>query len=183
MADTVRWGYVPPGKDSDGEEEGIPGKPIVEADDHVAFICALFGTAQAGLQERRPPVNLFTTNYDILIEDALALACIPYWDGFTGGAVAFRGRSILDKLAWLRRDPRIRFLMEDWDGTQFTLPAIIAQFVGAIGGNPEARSASPVATAAFGSLSRRPDQGLAPAAKGFSRRRCPPGAGSERCWS
>ncbi len=49
-------------------------------------------------------------------------------------------RSILDKLAWLRRDPRIRFLMEEWDGKQSTLPAIIAQFVGAIGGNPEVRS-------------------------------------------
>jgi hypothetical protein len=35
-------------------------------------------------------VKLFTTNYDTLLEDALALACLPYWDGFTGGAVAFR---------------------------------------------------------------------------------------------
>ena len=91
IADTVRWGYVPPGQDGDGEEEGVPSKPIVKVGDHVAFIRALFGTAQAGLQERRPPVDLFTTNYDTLIEDALALACIPYWDGFTGGAVAFRG--------------------------------------------------------------------------------------------
>lgn len=31
----------------------------------------------------------FTTNYDTLIEDALALCRIRAWDGFTGGTVAF----------------------------------------------------------------------------------------------
>ncbi|HCH6763233.1 TPA: SIR2 family protein, partial [Klebsiella pneumoniae] len=30
------------------------------------------------------------TNYDTLLEDALALNRIPYWDGFSGGAVAYR---------------------------------------------------------------------------------------------
>src|SRR3546814_7767859 len=38
----------------------------------------------------RRPIHFFTTNYDTLLEDALALGCYRYWDGFTGGAVAFR---------------------------------------------------------------------------------------------
>lgn len=43
-------------------------------------------------------------------------------------------KSILDKTAVLRRDPRIRFLMEDWTDTAPTLEQIIAQFVGAVQG-------------------------------------------------
>jgi hypothetical protein len=34
-------------------------------------------------------VSFFTTNYDTLLEDALALQRIPYNDGFVGGAMAF----------------------------------------------------------------------------------------------
>src|SRR3546814_19123053 len=45
---------------------------------------------QAGVLEPRSPIHFFTTNYDTLLEDALALGCYRYWDGFTGGAVAFR---------------------------------------------------------------------------------------------
>ena len=89
ISTTVRWGYRP-GTDSSLEEVGSYGNPIISVDGHRAFVEALFRTAQAGLQERRQAVRLFTTNYDTLIEDALALACIPYWDGFDGGGVAFR---------------------------------------------------------------------------------------------
>jgi hypothetical protein len=39
-------------------------------------------------------------------------------------------KSILDKVAILRRDPRIRFLMEEWNRNSPTLDAAIAQFVG-----------------------------------------------------
>jgi hypothetical protein len=39
-------------------------------------------------------------------------------------------KSILDKTAVLRRDPRIRFLMEDWSAVGPTLEEIISQFVG-----------------------------------------------------
>ncbi len=40
-------------------------------------------------------------------------------------------KSILDKIAVLRRDPRIRFLMEEWvEGQGFSLAQIIAQLVG-----------------------------------------------------
>jgi len=43
-------------------------------------------------------------------------------------------RSILDKLAVLRRDPRIRFLMEEWTKTSPSLGKIIEQLVGSIDG-------------------------------------------------
>lgn len=39
-------------------------------------------------------------------------------------------KSILDKTAVLRRDPRIRFLMADWSDSTASLEAIISQFVG-----------------------------------------------------
>jgi len=39
-------------------------------------------------------------------------------------------RSILDKLTVLRRDPRIRFMMEEWDGNSPSLKHVIAQLVG-----------------------------------------------------
>ena len=35
-------------------------------------------------------MHFFTTNYDTLLEDAIALGRYPCWDGFSGGAVAFR---------------------------------------------------------------------------------------------
>lgn len=89
IAETVRWGYRP-AHDGKQEEIGTIGSSIVNIDEHMAFIQALFKTSQAGLQERRGPVRLFTTNYDTLLEDALALCSIPCWDGFSGGAVAFR---------------------------------------------------------------------------------------------
>jgi hypothetical protein len=40
-------------------------------------------------------------------------------------------KSIIDKLSILRRDPRIRFLMNPWSATSPTLPVILQQFVGA----------------------------------------------------
>ncbi len=89
IAQTVRWGYVPKNK-SVPEKIGAAGAPIVSVDGHTAFASALFNRSQAGVAERRRAVRLFTTNYDTLLEDALSLGCFPYWDGFNGGAVAFR---------------------------------------------------------------------------------------------
>lgn len=89
IADTVRWGYKP----SNGEQPeliGSPTNPIVSVNGHKAFIGSLFNRGQAGIAERRTAVRLFTTNYDTLLEDALALCCCSYWDGFSGGAVAYR---------------------------------------------------------------------------------------------
>jgi len=62
------------------------------------FIDILFNNAQAGIAERRKPINIFTTNYDTLLEDALSLNRIPYWDGFSGGAIAYRTLSYGDDL-------------------------------------------------------------------------------------
>lgn len=42
-------------------------------------------------------------------------------------------KSILDKTAVLRRDPRIRFLMEEWTGDGPKLEEIVGQFVGHVG--------------------------------------------------
>lgn len=39
-------------------------------------------------------------------------------------------KSILDKTAVLRRDPRVKFLMDDWKGAGPTLEEIVSQFVG-----------------------------------------------------
>ena len=88
ISDTVRWGYR-----AEGTNPAVIGSydnPIVSVKGHLAFVNALIGKRQAGLDSRRPPIRFFTTNYDTLLEDALALGCFSYWDGFSGGAVAFR---------------------------------------------------------------------------------------------
>ncbi len=86
IAKIVRWGYEsgPPPRNGSIEV------PLIRVDEHLAFAKSLFTTTFAGVADRRSPVRIFTTNYDTLIEDALALAGVPYWDGFDGGAVAFR---------------------------------------------------------------------------------------------
>lgn len=89
IAETVRWGYDAYAKD-DNDKVGSADKPIVNVQDHCRFVCGLVKERQRGVSERRNPVKLFTTNYDTLLEDALALECVPYWDGFSGGGVAFR---------------------------------------------------------------------------------------------
>lgn len=89
IAETVRWGYRP-AQDGKPSVTGTLGNSIVCIDEHKAFIQALFKTTQAGLHDRRGAVHLFSTNYDTLLEDALALCSVSCWDGFSGGAVAFR---------------------------------------------------------------------------------------------
>jgi hypothetical protein len=89
IAETIRWGYRPE-RDGASEEIGTHKRRIVSIDDHLAFASALFNRSQAGVSERRRAVRLFTTNYDTLLEDALALSGLSYWDGFSGGAVAHR---------------------------------------------------------------------------------------------
>jgi hypothetical protein len=89
ISETVRWGFVPKAGDN-AEKIGTRENPIVTVDEHKAFVSALFNRNQAGIAERRRAVRLFTINYDTLLEDALALSCFSHWDGFTGGAVAYR---------------------------------------------------------------------------------------------
>jgi hypothetical protein len=92
IAETIRWGFVPKVGD-DPEKIGAWKKPIVSVDAHAAFVSALFTRNQAGIGERRRAVRLFTINYDTLLEDALALGSFSHWDGFSGGAVAYRSHS------------------------------------------------------------------------------------------
>jgi hypothetical protein len=96
IAEIIRWGYIPGNEDSP-EKIGSRDEPLVKVDWHRDFMLAMFNRSQAGISERRGPVRLFTTNYDTLIEDALSLCCIPYWDGFLGGAVAFRSHHYGEK--------------------------------------------------------------------------------------
>ncbi|MFN4185224.1 MAG: SIR2 family protein [Hyphomonas sp.] len=94
IAETVRWGFRPARIDDDGieiepERAGARGKSIVEIADHSKFISAVFGQNRAGVEYLRTPVEFFTTNYDTLLEDALALNRVAYLDGFTGGGIGF----------------------------------------------------------------------------------------------
>lgn len=83
----MRWGYIP-ASGASAEQVGKPGNPIVNIEHHRRFVRALYKVNRAGLDERRDAIQFVTTNYDTLIEDALALELIPYLDGFAGGAVA-----------------------------------------------------------------------------------------------
>jgi len=69
------------------EEIGTAESPIVEIDPHLEFIGALL-LSQSDM-ERRSTTTFFTTNYDTLLEDALALYKKDVCDGFSGGAVGF----------------------------------------------------------------------------------------------
>ena len=78
---TVRYGYK-----SDAEI-GTAEKPIIEIEHHLNFVDALFSN-KSNL-ERRSKITFFTTNYDTLLEDALALYKKEVIDGFSGGAIGF----------------------------------------------------------------------------------------------
>ncbi len=84
---TVEFGYIP---ESGGRVEQI-GKPdgsIVNRQYHDRFVQSLFEHRRKGL-ENNPAVRFVTTNYDTLLEDALAHAHVGYVDGFSGGATGF----------------------------------------------------------------------------------------------
>jgi hypothetical protein len=102
IAETIRWGYKPKKADGTPEEIGTHENRIVTINNHTAFVAALFNRSQAGVAERRRAVRLFTTNYDTLLEDALALGGFSYWDGFSGGAVAYRSHRYGDEEPNLR---------------------------------------------------------------------------------
>lgn len=102
IAETIRWGYKPAKLDGTSEQIGTLQNRIVTIENHLAFVSAIFNRSQAGIAERRRAVRLFTTNYDTLIEDALSLGGFSYWDGFSGGAVAYRSHRYGDEEPKLR---------------------------------------------------------------------------------
>lgn len=89
IAETVRWGYKP-ADSQNAERIGTRDNSLVTIDHHRDFMQSLFSGSQKGLEDRRSAVRFFTTNYDTLLEDSLSFEGIPHWDGFDGGAVAFR---------------------------------------------------------------------------------------------
>jgi hypothetical protein len=97
IADTIRWGYAAAEKDrAKPELIGTQGQSITDVRPHREFVAACFKSARAGLNERRGAVKFFTTNYDTLLEDALSLSRTKYWDGFEGGAVAYKAYRLGD---------------------------------------------------------------------------------------
>lgn len=62
--------------------------------------------AWAGSIERSVPVEIFTTNYDLLVEQALERIRVPYFDGFVGARHAFIDSRAIDSSElpprWLR---------------------------------------------------------------------------------
>ncbi|MFZ3117063.1 MAG: SIR2 family protein, partial [Variovorax sp.] len=67
--------------------------PIVEVDAHIKFVHQVF-RGRANL-EPRSQIGFITTNYDTLLEDAIAMEHRVALDGFSGGAIAFwNGESI-----------------------------------------------------------------------------------------
>lgn len=84
IGDTVRYGYMSKGEEG---EIGTVDNQIVDITHHLNFVEALFSN-RSNL-ERRSTITFFTTNYDTLLEDSLALYKMEVIDGFSGGAVGF----------------------------------------------------------------------------------------------
>lgn len=62
----------------------IVNKPLYEGSSpYTEFVTWISGTG------REHPVEIFTTNYDLLFEQALERARIPYFDGFSGASEPF----------------------------------------------------------------------------------------------
>jgi hypothetical protein len=84
IGDTVRYGY----SNKDGTEiVGKADSPIVEIEHHVKFVQAVYKN-RSNLTSRSKLI-FFTTNYDTLLEDALALEKFNVTDGFSGGAIGY----------------------------------------------------------------------------------------------
>ena len=62
----------------------IVNKPLPEPPTPYSYLVAWI----AGTQ-REHPVEIFTPNYDLLIESAFETARVPYFDGFTGSRLPF----------------------------------------------------------------------------------------------
>jgi hypothetical protein len=87
IVEIIRWGFFP-AQGGQPAREGQRDKPVVTVEHHAKFVRAFFGTRRQH-QDSLAPVAFFTTNYDTLLEDALALSRVYYLDGFTGGSLAF----------------------------------------------------------------------------------------------
>jgi hypothetical protein len=85
---TIRYGYIEEDFDkSIPEQIGTIEKPYTNIENHRKFIKTLL-SIKANLFSRSI-ISIFTTNYDTLIEDALALEKLQVNDGFSGSAIGF----------------------------------------------------------------------------------------------
>jgi hypothetical protein len=57
--------------------------------------------------DRRYAVEIFTTNYDYLIEIGLESADVPYYDGFTGGYMPFFNSESLEDINFLPKQTKL----------------------------------------------------------------------------
>ncbi|MEX2619992.1 MAG: SIR2 family protein [Egibacteraceae bacterium] len=57
---------------------------------------------------RRHPVEIFTTNYDVLVERSLELARVPVFDGFVGSYAPYFSPDALESDAWLPGNQWVR---------------------------------------------------------------------------
>lgn len=105
IASTVRYGYTAASGTSP-EVIGTHIAPLVDVEAHRAFIQTLFKT-RSNL-EARSRVGFITTNYDTLLEDALAMELRVALDGFAGGAIAFwNGQNIDPDQSYVARSHRV----------------------------------------------------------------------------
>ncbi len=74
-------------KEIKGAISSVIGDKLVDVSAHQQFIRAIHSSLQAGKTTRS--VDYFVLNYDTLVEDALGLECVMYFDGFTGGATGW----------------------------------------------------------------------------------------------
>lgn len=98
LTNAIQFGYCPKMGDV-AERVGNRDKPIVEIRQHREFVRALFTARNAGRNQSRGTIRFFTTNYDTLLEDAMAFESVYCIDGFQGGAVAFWAPDLFEKSA------------------------------------------------------------------------------------
>jgi len=88
IGETIRYGYTESDTANGAPERvGTIENPIVDIVNHRNFVKALL-SSKANLLARSS-ISMFTTNYDTLMEDALALEKLKVNDGFTGAAIGF----------------------------------------------------------------------------------------------
>lgn len=84
---TIKYGYKEDVAHGIPECVGTIEKPIVLIQNHREFVRCLL-SSKANLFTRSS-ISIFTTNYDTLMEDALALEKLVINDGFSGAAIGF----------------------------------------------------------------------------------------------
>jgi len=82
ISDIVRYGY-----NGTTKIQGSISNPIITIDSHDKFVKALLKRHED--LHNRKTINFFTTNYDTLLEDALALNKQIVIDGFSGTSIGF----------------------------------------------------------------------------------------------